>query len=76
LKEKKRKPEKKAKVPPKTTITPKQAVEPPRPKRELNTMIYRDLFKFLEGKVSTECFVNIHDQCYGNVDCECECHRG
>ncbi len=54
----------------------KKAAPEPKAGRELNTKIYKDFLKFLEGRVSTECFVDIHDQCYGNVDCECECHRG
>lgn len=64
----KKKPKKERKV------KAKKAPAEPRARRDINAKIYRDLFKFLEGKVSTECFINIHDQCYGKADCECECH--
>ncbi len=47
----------------------------PAPSKDINTMIYRDLFKFLEEKVSVECFIDMHDQCYGKTNCQCECHK-
>lgn len=60
--------EKKAKI--------KAKKEPePAPRVDINTKIYRDLFKFLEEKVSMECFIDMHDQCYGKTDCQCECHK-
>ncbi|MEE8132383.1 MAG: hypothetical protein V3T40_02285 [Nitrososphaerales archaeon] len=43
-------------------------------KIDINTEMYRDLFKFLDEKVSVECFIDLHGQCYGKIDCECECH--
>lgn len=47
----------------------------PAPRVDINTKIYRDLFKFLEEKVSVECFIDMHDRCYGKADCQCECHK-
>jgi len=43
--------------------------------KDVNTKIYRDLFKFLDEKVSVECFIDLHNQCYGKTDCQCECHK-
>jgi len=42
---------------------------------DIDMQIYRDLFKFLEEKVSVECFVDLHEQCFGKASCECECHK-
>jgi hypothetical protein len=42
---------------------------------DINTKIYRDLFKFLDEKVSMECFIDLHEQCYGKTNCQCECHK-
>ncbi len=54
----------------------KKEPEPePAPSKDINTEIYRDLFKFLEEKVSVECFIDMHDQCYGKTNCQCECHK-
>jgi len=47
----------------------------PASRTDINTKMYRDLFKFLEEKVSLECFIDLHDQCYGKTDCQCECHK-
>jgi len=47
----------------------------PASRTDINTKMYRDLFKFLEEKVSMECFIDMHDQCYGKTDCQCECHK-
>lgn len=58
----------------KVTVTVKKEPEPA-PRRDINTKMYRDLFKFLEEKVSMECFIDMHDQCYGKSDCQCECHK-
>lgn len=49
-------------------------VEKPAKRVDIDTEMYRDLFKFLDEKVSVECFIDLHEQCYGNPDCECECH--
>ncbi len=54
----------------------KKMPEPePTPKVDINTEIYRDLFKFLEEKVSLECFIDMHGQCFGKANCQCECHK-
>lgn len=37
--------------------------------------IYRDSFKFLEDRVSLECFINLHHDCSINGACECGCHQ-
>jgi len=47
----------------------------PAPRVDINTKIYRDLFKFLDEKVSVECFIDMHDRCYGKADCQCACHK-
>jgi hypothetical protein len=44
-------------------------------KTDIDVQMYRDLFKFLEEKVSVECFIDMHDQCYGKTNCQCECHK-
>ena len=44
-------------------------------KVDINTQVYRDLFKFLEEKVSLECFIDLHDQCFGKTNCQWECHK-
>ena len=57
-------------------ITEKSKKEPePVSKVDINTQVYRDLFKFLEEKVSLECFIDLHDQCFGKTNCQCECHK-
>ncbi len=63
------------KVKPKKEV--KNEVKEPEPasRIDINTKIYRDLFKFLEEKVSLECFIDMHGQCYGKTDCQCECHK-
>jgi hypothetical protein len=48
--------------------------EPPAKKVDINTKMYHNLFKFLEDKVSVECFIDLHDHCFGIANCECECH--
>ncbi|MFQ5940505.1 MAG: hypothetical protein ACE5KA_02245 [Nitrososphaerales archaeon] len=48
--------------------------EKPTKRVDIDTELYRDLFKFLEEKVSVECFIDLHDHCYGKADCECTCH--
>lgn len=48
--------------------------EKPQKKVDIDVNMYRDLFKFLDEKVSVECFIDLHDQCFGRTDCECECH--
>jgi len=52
----------------------KEIVEKPVKKVDIDTVMYRDLFKFLDEKVSVECFIDLHEQCYGKADCECRCH--
>jgi len=65
----------------KTKPEPKKEKEKPKKEPEpvsrvdINTEVYRDLFKFLEEKVSLECFIDLHDQCFGKTDCQCECHK-
>ncbi|MFY3739762.1 MAG: hypothetical protein HMLIMOIP_000181 [Candidatus Nitrosomirales archaeon] len=65
----------------KTKPEPKKEKEKPKKEPEpvsrvdINTQVYRDLFKFLEEKVSLECFIDLHDQCFGKTDCQCECHK-
>jgi len=66
--------EKRAKVKTKKEVEKKFEPEPA-PRKDINTKIYRDLFKFLDEKVSLECFIDMHDQCYGKTDCQCECHK-
>lgn len=61
---KKAKPKVKVKKEPEPVIT-----------KDINTKIYRDLFKFLDEKVSVECFIDLHNQCYGKTGCQCECHK-
>lgn len=46
-----------------------------KPKVDMDTRIYGDSFRFLEERISTECFLGIHEQCFGKLDCECKCHR-
>ncbi len=57
----------------------KEKVKPKEPEPvsrvDINTQVYRDLFKFLEEKVSLECFIDLHDQCFGKTNCQCECHK-
>ena len=50
------------------------APEEPSKKVDIDTNLYRNLFKFLEDKVSVECFIGLHEQCFGRAGCECECH--
>lgn len=38
--------------------------------------IYRDAGKFLEDRVSLECFVDLHNYCLLNGACGCKCHEG
>ena len=57
-----------------TTEKPKKEPEPVS-RVDINTQVYRDLFKFLEEKVSLECFIDLHDQCFGKTNCQCECHK-
>ena len=71
-KESKRKEKKAKSKPEKMRIT---AEPEPLSRTDINTKIYRDLFKFLEERVSIECFVDLHDQCYGKINCQCECHK-
>jgi DNA-nicking Smr family endonuclease len=52
----------------------REIVEKPVKKVDIDTVMYRDLFKFLDEKVSVECFIDLHEQCYGKADCECQCH--
>jgi len=52
----------------------REIVEKPAKKVDIDTVMYRDLFKFLDEKVSVECFIDLHEQCYGKADCECRCH--
>ena len=65
----------------KTKSEPKKEKEKPKKEPEpvsrvdINTQVYRDLFKFLEEKVSLECFIDLHDKCFGKTDCQCECHK-
>jgi hypothetical protein len=65
----------------KTKPEPKKEKEKPKKEPEpvsrvdINTQVYRDLFKFLEEKVSLECFIDLHDQCFGKTNCQCECHK-
>lgn len=65
----------------KTKPEPKKEKEKPKKEPEpvsrvdINTQVYRDLFKFLEEKVSLECFIDLHDQCFGKANCQCECHK-
>ncbi|MBI5133673.1 MAG: hypothetical protein HZA83_03075 [Thaumarchaeota archaeon] len=48
--------------------------EEPSKKVDIDTTLYHNLFKFLEDKVSVECFIGLHKQCFGRAGCECECH--
>ncbi len=48
--------------------------EEPSKKVDIDTNLYHNLFKFLEDKVSVECFIGLHKQCFGRAGCECECH--
>jgi hypothetical protein len=66
--------EKETKVKRKEETKPKKQPQPAR-RVDINTTIYRDLFKFLEEKVSVECFIDMHDRCFGKTDCQCECHK-
>jgi hypothetical protein len=65
----------------KTKPEPKKEKEKPKKEPEpvsrvdINTQVYRDLFKFLEEKVSLECFIDLHDHCFGKSNCQCECHK-
>jgi hypothetical protein len=65
----------------KTKSEPKKEKEKPKKEPEpvsrvdINTQVYRDLFKFLEERVSLECFIDLHDQCFGKTNCQCECHK-
>ncbi|MGH9878176.1 MAG: hypothetical protein ACRD38_01240 [Nitrososphaerales archaeon] len=60
---------------------PKKEKEKPKKEPEpvsrvdINTQVYRDLFKFQEEKVSLECFIDLHDHCFGKANCQCECHK-
>jgi len=75
VKEKKVK-EKKSSVKEKSKMKEMEQKEPePVSRVDINTKIYRDLFKFLEEKVSMECFIDLHEQCYGRINCQCECHK-
>ena len=47
--------------------------EPPK-EVDIDTILYHNLFKFLDDKVSLECFIGLHEQCFGRAGCECECH--
>jgi hypothetical protein len=69
----------------KPTVKPKQVKEvkkkeevivpeKPHKKVDIDTTLYRNLFKFLEDKVSVECFIGLHEQCFGRTGCQCECH--
>ncbi|MEM2760434.1 MAG: hypothetical protein QXU32_10380 [Nitrososphaerales archaeon] len=49
-------------------------VEKPAKRVDIDTEMYKNLFKFLDEKVSVECFIDLHDQCFGKSRCECECH--
>lgn len=49
-------------------------VEKPANRVDIDLDIYRGLFKYLEEKLSVECFIDLHGQCYGRPDCGCECH--
>lgn len=48
--------------------------EKPQKKVDIDVNMYMDLFKFLDEKVSVECFIDLHEQCFGRADCECACH--
>ncbi len=75
VKEKKVK-EKKSRVKENSKMKQVEEKEPaPVARVDINTKIYRDLFKFLEEKVSMECFIDLHEQCYGRINCQCECHK-
>lgn len=54
----------------------KEVIVPEKPpkKVDIDTILYHNLFKFLEDKVSVECFIGLHEQCFGRTGCECECH--
>lgn len=56
--------------------TKKEVIVPEKPpkKVDIDTTLYHNLFKFLEEKVSVECFIGLHAQCFGRAGCECECH--
>jgi len=76
VKPKKEKPEPKKIKEKAKEIKEKPKKEPePVSRVDINTQVYRDLFKFLEEKVSLECFIDLHDQCFGKTDCQCECHK-
>jgi len=76
IKPKKAKPERK-KVKEKAKETKEKPKKEPEPvsRTDINTEVYRDLFKFLEEKVSLECFIDLHDHCFGKTNCQCECHK-
>lgn len=80
-KKKETKPKKeKAKPAVKEKATVKEKAEPVREVRrraavDIDISIYGQPIKFLEEKISTECFLGVHDQCFGQKDCECECHK-
>lgn len=59
-----------------TKQTEKEVIVPEKPSKkvDIDTNLYRNLFKFLEDKVSVECFIGLHEQCFGRIGCECECH--
>ena len=56
--------------------TKKEVIVPEEPSKkvDIDTNLYHNLFKFLEDKVSVECFIGLHVQCFGRAGCECECH--
>lgn len=69
------KPEKKAKGKKKEKVVKKEiVVEQPAKKVDIDTEMYHNLFKFLDDQVSVECFIGLHDHCFGQAVCECECH--
>jgi hypothetical protein len=69
------KPEKKAKGKKKEKPAKKViVVEEPAKRVDIDTTMYHNLFKFLDEKVSVECFIGLHDHCFGQAVCECECH--
>lgn len=74
-KEKKEQKKEKTKVG-KVKETKKEIIVPEKPpkKVDIDTNLYHNLFKFLEDKVSVECFIGLHKQCFGRAGCECECH--
>jgi hypothetical protein len=42
---------------------------------DLDPNHYRDGLKFLEDKVSLECFIDLHSDCQLNGACQCGCHE-